>query len=95
MEIIIASSGYQFDPKIVKIFVENSEVYPVGSTVELSTGEIGIVINVNRALPTRPVVKLVADAEGDEIKENVEVDLMKNTTVFVNRILSFRKRIGL
>ncbi len=95
MEIIIASSGYQFDPKAVKLFVENSEIYPVGSIVELSNGATAMVVNVNRALPTRPIVKLITDYSGKEIARDEEIDLMTNTTVFVNRILSFRKRFGL
>lgn len=92
MEIIIASSGYQFDPQIVKTFVENCEIYPVGSTVELSTGEIGIVVNVNRALPIRPTVRIIMSAEGKEVGNGAEIDLMTSPTVFVNKILSFKKK---
>ncbi|MHB9095634.1 MAG: HD-GYP domain-containing protein [Eubacteriales bacterium] len=95
MEIIIASSGYQFDPKTLRLFVENSEIYPVGSTVELSTGDVGMVVNVNRALPTRPVVKLIIDADGKDITKEMQIDLMNNTTIFVKKILSFRKKAGL
>ncbi len=95
MEIIIASSGYQFDPKTLRLFVENSEIYPVGSTVELSTGDVGMVVNVNRALPTRPVVKLIIDADGKDITKEMQIDLMNNTTIFVKKILNFRKKAGL
>ena len=94
MEIIIASSGYQFDPEIVRIFVENSEIYPIGSTVELNTGEFGVVVDVNRTLPTRPTVQLVTDFEGNIINNGAKINLMTSPTVFVNRILTLRKRFG-
>jgi len=95
MEIIIASSGYQFDPVIVRIFVENSEIYPVGSIVELNNGATGIVVNVHRALPTRPIIKLIYDSTGLELMDGTEIDMMTNTTIFVNKIVSFRKNPSL
>lgn len=94
MEIIIASSGYQFDPEIVRIFVENSEIYPVGSTVELNTGQLGVVVDVNRTLPTRPTVQLVTDSEGNTINNGAEINMMTSPTVFVNRIITLRKRFS-
>jgi len=91
MEIIIASGGYQFNPKITRLFVEHCEIYPVGSTVELNTGEYGIITDVNRALPTRPTVKIIKDAQGNEIDNGAEINLMEKPTVFVNTIISFRR----
>ncbi len=93
VEIIIASSGYQFEPELVKIFIQNTAIYPVGSLVELNTGQTGIVMNNNRYLPMRPTVKIIADEQGREIKDGPEVDLMVNTTVFVNKVIRFRNTI--
>lgn len=95
MEIIIASSGYQFDPQIIKLFVENSEIYPVGSTVELNTGETGMIVNVDRVLPTRPVIRLISDMNGKEITEDIEINLINNPTIFIKKILRFRNRCSL
>ncbi len=91
MEIVIASGGYQFDPRITRLFVEHCEIYPVGSTVKLNTGEHGIITDVNRALPTRPTVKIIKDAQGNEIDNGAEINLMEKPTVFVNKIISFRR----
>jgi HD-GYP domain-containing protein (c-di-GMP phosphodiesterase class II) len=95
MEIIIASTGYQFEPQIVKTFVENSEIYPVGSIVELNNGIITMVINANRALPTRPITKIVIDAQGNEVNDGEVIDLMKNPTLFISKIVRFRRKTGL
>ncbi len=90
IEVIIASGGGQFDPEVVRTFVENVSIYPVGSVVSLSTGETGVITQVNRSLPIRPTVRLITDADGRELDGNVEIDLMKHTTVFINKVLNFR-----
>lgn len=40
---LLANSGVKFDPVLVKLFVELMGVYPPGTTVRLSSGEIGVV----------------------------------------------------
>lgn len=89
VEIIIASAGYQFDPELVRVFVENTAIYPIGSLVELNTGATGVVIKNNRTLPMRPTVRLVTNADGESVA-SIELDLMTNTTTFVTRVLNFK-----
>jgi len=91
VEVIIASSGYQFDPQIVRTFVENISIYPIGSVVELNTGETATVIDVNRILPTRPTVRIITDKYNNEVQNGAEVDLMGNPTVFVTKIKKMKK----
>jgi len=93
IEVIIASSGYQFDPELVKTFVRNTAIYPIGSLVELNTGERGIVIRNNRSLPMRPTVRIMTDPGGREIEDGPEVDLMVHTTLFVNKVIRFRNTV--
>jgi hypothetical protein len=38
-------------------------IYPVGSLVRLSSGEHGVVLSVDPALPLKPLVKVVYDAK--------------------------------
>ena len=40
---LLANSGTKFDPSLVKMFVELMGVYPPGTTVRLSSGEVGVV----------------------------------------------------
>jgi HD-GYP domain-containing protein (c-di-GMP phosphodiesterase class II) len=91
VEIIIASSGYKFDPKIVRTFVENVSIYPIGTVVELNTGEMAAVIDSNRILPTRPTVMIIADKNKREVQGGAEVDLMNNPTVFITRIKKLKR----
>ena len=91
VEVIIASSGYQFDPQIVRTFVENISIYPIGSIVELNTGETATVIDVNRILPTRPTVRLIKDRDNHDVNNGAEVDLMNYPTVFVTKIKKLKR----
>ena len=56
IEYIMGSCGTLFDEDIVKTFLKYLVVYPVGSTVTLSTGEKAHVIKNRNHSVTRPVV---------------------------------------
>jgi HD-GYP domain-containing protein (c-di-GMP phosphodiesterase class II) len=49
----------RFDRKLVEEFVRCIGIYPLGSVVELLSGETGIVLAMNRARPLRPRVTLM------------------------------------
>ena len=51
-----------FDPELLEQFIQCLGIYPVGTLVELTSGEVGIVISVNPVLRLRPIVSLVLDA---------------------------------
>lgn len=66
IEIMIEKSGKDFDPVLLKVFVNMLGVYPVGTLLELDTGEIGLVTgSANSSDVTRPqVVLLTPDGQG-------------------------------
>ncbi len=86
VEIIINSSG-QFDPEILKIFVDNVAIYPLGTVVALSSGEVGVVVDMNRGHQTRPVVRIMFDRDSQKLHFIKEVDLSKYRDIFITRIL--------
>jgi len=52
-----------FDPELLEQFIQCIGIYPIGTIVELSSGEVGIVISVNADLRLRPKILLVLDKE--------------------------------
>jgi len=76
LKMMIEKSGLEFDPILLKVFVNMMGAYPVGSLVLLNTGEIGLVFEVNmeQANLNRPKVKIIADKNGHKIDGQV-VDL--------------------
>ena len=56
--------GYKdtyFDPILVKTFIQVVGIYPIGSCLELNSGEIGVVMRQNPGYLDLPIVKIVVD----------------------------------
>ena len=68
-------SKTDFYPVYVHKFVQCLGIYPVGSMVELDTGEVGVVCRQNRADLIRPVVRLVRGADGAPLARPLDVDV--------------------
>ena len=67
------------DPTLVQRFIQVVGVYPVGSVVELNTGETGIVKQVNHEAPLAPVVLLVKSAGNTLLLKLHQQDLSEQT----------------
>lgn len=79
LSLLQAGAGRAFDPRVVRSFVRMVGIFPVGSLVQLSSGEVAVVVRNHAELLASPVVRLVLDADGGEA-EPVELDLSKAGT---------------
>ena len=81
LSLMLENIGTEFNPVILKTFVQMMGVFPIGSTVLLNTGEIGLVVENNQETKfmLRPRVKIIVDAQGHKVDGEVvdltEVDL--------------------
>jgi hypothetical protein len=65
------------DPVVVKAFINLTGIYPVGTLVVLDTFELGVVHAVN-SIPemlSRPIVRVISDAQGNLLHPGSLVDL--------------------
>lgn len=69
-------SGEFFAPEAVEALISTIAIYPIGSWVRLTSGYIGVVVDVNNKHPERPVVRLLFNPKGERISTLTEVDLM-------------------
>jgi putative nucleotidyltransferase with HDIG domain len=67
------------DPTLVQRFIQVVGVYPVGSVVELNTGETGIVKQINHEAPLAPIVLFVKGAGNTLLSHPREEDLSQQT----------------
>jgi HD-GYP domain-containing protein (c-di-GMP phosphodiesterase class II) len=88
LQIMKRMAGIYLDPDCVNALIANIAVYPIGTIVELNSGNIGIVVDTNKQHPTRPVVKVVYDNYYRRLSQPHEVDLSKMNTVMVIRVIS-------
>lgn len=54
--------------------------------MKLNTGEFGIVSKLNLTVPQRPVVRILEDEAGRELKEPYEIDLSIKHSVLISEI---------
>ncbi len=87
IEELYGTSGIYYDPEVVKAFVNNIPIYPLGVMVRLSTQEVGIVSNVRANEGPRPIVKIYYNRVNRPITEDKIVDLGKERTIFIEEIL--------
>lgn len=88
VEYLVSLGNYQFDYEIVRKMIEHISIYPLGTYVLLSTGEIAIVVDTNKKYPNRPVIRLIKDANGDFYNSLKEIDLTGNNNILINDVLN-------
>lgn len=76
IEYIMSGYGSMFDPMIVDAFIKKVAAYPVGTTVRLSNGDIGIVVENYESACLRPKIKRI---EGGQAVEEY-IDLAHDTS---------------
>ncbi len=55
---LVTEEKQAFAPEALKALLDRLSLYPLGTTVRLTSGEQGTVIRVNRQAPLRPVVQI-------------------------------------
>jgi HD-GYP domain-containing protein (c-di-GMP phosphodiesterase class II) len=73
--------GAGFHADLVEQFIQCVGVFPVGSVVELNSGETGIVITQNLVRRLKPRVMIVLDAQGQPMRPHKILDLEKDPKV--------------
>jgi HD-GYP domain-containing protein (c-di-GMP phosphodiesterase class II) len=73
--------GSGFHAELVEQFIQCVGVFPVGSVVELNSGEIGIVITQNLVRRLKPRVMVVLDPQGHTLRPHKILDLDKDPKV--------------
>jgi HD-GYP domain-containing protein (c-di-GMP phosphodiesterase class II) len=91
-EHLMVLAGNTLDLDIVIKFLRSIAIYPTGSSVKLSTGEVGVVVNQHKGLPSRPVIRVIKrdqirDTFTNEEHEVKEIDLSKEPTIFIKNVV--------
>jgi len=79
LQIIHRNKGAQFDAELAVEFIRMVGVYPPGSIVEMTNGEVGIVVATHPTSKLKPRVLLVRDANKQPLGTFREANLLKET----------------
>ena len=86
------NKGKLFDQQLVALFIKMIGVFPVGSLVELSNGQIAVVITSNRDDNLRPKVLLMLDSNKMPIERKI-INLARNAVDSLGRPIKISKTL--
>lgn len=73
---LVEKESDNFQAKILKSLIDNIGIYPIGSWVRLTNGEIGLVVSINKDYPLRPKINTLFDAKGNKLAAIKTIDLL-------------------
>ncbi|HRE16762.1 MAG TPA: HD-GYP domain-containing protein [Rhodocyclaceae bacterium] len=76
LESLLATRGQQFREPLVDQFIQCMGLYPVGTLVEMNTGEVAVVIQQNKVRRLQPRVLVVLAADKSVERYPATLDLM-------------------
>jgi len=75
VEYLFAAGGTYFDFELIKLFCKHICIYPVSTTLRLSTGQVGVVAENNDLALHRPRVRIIKEADGSVPGSPYEIEL--------------------
>ena len=81
---LLVSGKSVFPHHLLKALVEQLSIYPLGTTVRLNTGETGVVSQLNRQYPLRPILRLLQSGHASVSKT---VDLRAETSLHIVEVV--------
>lgn len=85
---ILMQMADKFGAATLKALVGSIGLFPIGSYVRLSGGEIGRVVDVKKENPMRPQVEVLLTSERQPPKESRTLDLLSTPHIYVSRALT-------
>ncbi|NTV68716.1 MAG: HD-GYP domain-containing protein [Azonexaceae bacterium] len=76
LEALIRTRGSKFRDPIVDQFIQCIGLYPIGSLVELNTGEVGVIIQQNQVRRLKPRLMILLGPDKSVERNPITLDLM-------------------
>lgn len=80
---LIYSKRLMFSSKIIKAFIKEISLYPIGSYVRLNNKAIGMVIATSKENPMKPVIELLFDGKGNVMNGDRIIRLTENPLLYI------------
>ena len=85
---LIESKNSLFSAKILKVFLDEMGIFPIGSYVRLNNMEIGQVIATSNVHPLRPTIKLIFNSHGEKAPEETAINIEEHPVLYVTEAVS-------
>ena len=91
LNMMYAEAAKSFPKELVESFIQCLGIYPIGSLVELESGEVGVVMTVNRQQRLNPILTVVLDGNKQPLPQskmmNLDLLVRNNTPKRIKTIL--------
>jgi len=87
IEFLFAAGNTFFDLELIKTFCKHISIYPVSTTVMLSSGQIAVVAANNPLALHRPTVRILREADGSAPDKPYEIELKDSNSLLIVREL--------
>ncbi len=85
--------GASFDAALVEQFIRCIGIFPLGSVVELNSGEVGIVIAQSTEKRLQPRVMVIRDAAGNPLRPQKLLDLSREPKAGKDEVYRIRRTL--
>ncbi|QJD86705.1 HD-GYP domain-containing protein [Cohnella herbarum] len=86
LEVLYGGAGSLYDMDKVRNLRDNMALFPRGTTVRLSTGELGVVSALHEDTKQRPIVRVIRTPEGQLLAKPYEVDLKSKLDLMISGV---------
>lgn len=86
LEVLYTGCGTLYEKSKLELFRNHVAIYPLGISVTLNTGEKAVVVKIHNEVPSRPVVRVLTDADGVDLKAPYDIDLLVNLTTIIKEV---------
>jgi len=83
LEYLLGAGGHLLEHHLINAFIKHIAVFPIGSTVVLNTGEVGVVSRVDPDYSHRPIVRIIKDGRGNDVHHPYDLNLKTNIKLFI------------
>lgn len=80
---LISSKTRLFSPRIIRVYLEEIGLFPVGSYVKLNNNSVAEVIEINVSHPMKPLIKLLYDSHGNKAPDGEVINLSEHPIFYV------------
>ncbi|THF80286.1 HD-GYP domain-containing protein [Cohnella fermenti] len=87
IEYLLGSGDTLFNLPYVKLFVSHVSIYPVGTRVQLNSGQTAVITSVDPSFVQRPIVRIIQEPDGSIVLYPYELDLKDRLEVVISDIV--------
>lgn len=73
-KLVYETARGKFDPNAVRALLQSISLYPVGSLVELNTGQLAVVVRTNRSHYDNPIVEILEENGANRLTNLLDYD---------------------